>query len=54
MERLKQVLGSRDQAVIDAIVEGREHFLSSIDDIDDDVVLTCGDAVAELVNGELS
>ena len=54
LERLRQVVGSRDQTVIDAIVEGHEDFLSSIDDIDDDAELSCADAVAELINGELS
>jgi hypothetical protein len=54
LEQLKQVVGSHDQAIIDAIVEGHEDFLSTIDDIDVDAKLTCADAVAELINGELS
>jgi hypothetical protein len=54
LERLKQIVGSRDQAMIDAIVEGHEDFLSSIDDICKDAELTCVDVVAELINGELS
>jgi hypothetical protein len=54
LERLTQVVGSRDQGLIDAIVEGREDFLSSIDDIDDEAEMTCADAVAELINGEAS
>ena len=54
LERLKQVVGSRDQAAIDAIVKGHEDFLSSIDDIDEEAELTCADAVAELINGDLS
>jgi hypothetical protein len=54
VERLKQVVGSCDKAMIDAIAEGHEDFLSSIDDIDEDAELTCADAVAELINDELS
>jgi hypothetical protein len=54
MERLKQAVGSRDQAIIDAIVAGQKGFLSSIDDIDEEAELRCADAVAELLNGELS
>jgi hypothetical protein len=54
IERLKQLVGSRDLGTIDAIVEGHEEFLSSIDDIDEEAELTCADAVAQLLNGELS
>lgn len=54
LERLKEVVGSRDQAMIDAIVEAHEDFLDSIDEIDEDLELTCADAVAKLINGELS
>jgi hypothetical protein len=53
LDRLKQVVGSGDQATIDAIVAGHKAFLSSIDDIDDEATITCADAVADLVNGEI-
>jgi hypothetical protein len=54
IERLKQVVGSRDRSAVDAIVADLEHFLSTIDDIDEDAEMTCAEAVAELVNGETS
>jgi hypothetical protein len=54
MERLRQLIGSRDQTTIDAIVEGKEDFFSGVDDIHEEVELTCADAVAELLNGEWS
>ncbi len=52
LDRLKQVVGSGDQGMIDAIVDARQDFLSTIDDIDDEAEFTCADAVADLVNGE--
>jgi hypothetical protein len=54
VDRLKQVVGSGDQALIDAIVEGQADFLASIDEIDDEAERTCAEAVADLVNGETS
>src|SRR5690242_17166709 len=51
VERLKQVIGSRDQGLIDAIVAEHADFLSSVDDIDGEAEMTCADAVAELING---
>jgi hypothetical protein len=54
LDRLKQVVGSGDRAAIDAIVIDTKDFLTSIDDIDDEAVLTCADAVADLVNGEIT
>jgi hypothetical protein len=54
VERLKGVIGSRDEGLIEAIVEGQEGFLESIDDIDDEAETTCAEAVAELINGEVS
>ena len=35
VERLQQVLGSCDQATVDAVLADHEGFLSSIDDIND-------------------
>lgn len=54
IERLKQAIGSGDQSLIDAIVKETRGFLSTIDDIDDEAELTCADAVAELINGQIS
>lgn len=52
LEQLKQVVGSRAQQLIDSILNEQEGFLSSIDDIDDGVDMTCAEAVAALINGE--
>lgn len=54
VQRLEQILGSRDRALIDAIVARTADFLASIDEIDDEAELTCADAVADLINGETS
>ena len=54
LERLRQVIGSRNQGLIDAIAESHEDFLSSIDDIDDEAETTCADALTDLINGETS
>jgi hypothetical protein len=51
IDRLNQLLGSRDQAEIDAVVSSHKGFLATIDDIDDEAEMTCAQAVAELVNG---
>lgn len=50
LDRLKQLVGSRDQAVIDAVVSNHKAFLATVDDIDDEADMTCAQAVAELVN----
>src|SRR5688572_30061782 len=52
--RLREIVGSRDRAVIDAVVEGQADFLQSIDDIDEETEMSCAEAVAERVNGEVS
>src|SRR5687768_10056766 len=52
--RLAEVVGSRDRAVIDAIVEGQADFLESIDNIHEEAEMSCAEAVAELINGEVS
>ena len=54
IDRLRQLLGSRDQATIRAVVTGREDFLHDVDEIDEDAGMSCADAIAELVNGEVS
>jgi hypothetical protein len=51
MDRIKQVIGSEDLTLIDAIVASQEEFLASIDDIDDEAELTCAETVAHLVKG---
>ena len=50
---LKQVIGSRDQTIIDAIAAAQSRFLASIDDIDDEGEIQCAAAVADLVNGTI-
>jgi hypothetical protein len=53
-ERLKQVVGSRDKALADAIVASQEHLLSSVDEIDEESELKAADALRELIDGQLS
>ena len=54
LERLGQIVGSRDRKIAGAIIDAQEDFLSSIDEIDAEAEMTCADAVGELVNGEVS
>lgn len=50
LDRLKQLIGSRDLAVIDAVMSNRKDFLATVDDIDDEAEMTCAQALAELIN----
>jgi len=51
VDQLRRAFGSRDQKLIAAIVTSHKHFLSTIDDIDDEAEMSCAQALAELVNG---
>src|SRR6185312_9331206 len=53
LDQLRQVVGSRDKALIDAIISGHARFLTTIDNIDEEADFSCAQAVAHLVNGEI-
>ena len=54
VERLKEIAGSRDKAMLDAILAKQASFLSTIDDIDDEMEMTCADALSKMINGQIS
>jgi hypothetical protein len=54
IERLKEVIGSRDKMMLDAIIAEQADFLSTIDDIDDEAEMTCAGALAKMINGQSS
>jgi hypothetical protein len=52
-DRLKNVRGSRDRGLVEAIGAELEYFLSQVDELrdEDEDVPTCRDAVAQIVEG---
>lgn len=54
LDRLRQLIGSRDQSFVDEVHRSMKRFLSRVDEIDDEAELKCGEAVAELIHDRLS
>ncbi len=54
MSQLKQVLGSANQALIDAIFASEGDWLESINDIDDEAGFSCEDAIGFLIHGAIN
>jgi hypothetical protein len=54
VERLKEIIGSRDKSMLDAVLAKQATLLSTIDDIDDEAEMTCADALAKMIDGRMS
>lgn len=54
MDRIKNLVGSKDKAVISAITQEFKYFFSGVDDIDPKAGLTCAGALEQLINGDMS
>ena len=51
LDQLREAIASGDKQLVDAICQDQEWFLATIDDIDDEAELKCGEAVAHLICG---
>jgi hypothetical protein len=51
LDQLRGAIGARNEKLVAAICEDQESFLATIDDIDDEAELKCGEAVGHLICG---
>jgi hypothetical protein len=51
LDQLRGAIASGDKELVEAICQDQESFLATIDDIDDEAELKCGEAVAHLICG---